>query len=93
MEPQLLNIVDTAVSNINMDLQEDEKEDEIYLEIHTNGFCIVVKFLGEQIWSSENEDRNFDDDANEWEPLEPFLRKKCKDLIIKISKLQGVFND
>ena len=32
--------------------------------------------MGNTIWQSEEEDREFNEGENDWESLEPFLRKK-----------------
>ena len=43
------------------------------IEFHSDGNEGVVKFLGFTVWSSADEERRFDEQTNEYEPIEEFL--------------------
>lgn len=93
-----------AAKNISATLEEQLYNEKygmdpwIYLEVQTdptNG--TTVKFLGEYIWYSEDDKREWEERdyaANGkcieagYEPLEPYLRKKMNELVIKLSKIK-----
>ena len=50
-------------------------------ELHTNGDCVAIEFLGYPIWSSENDERAYLDDEDDYETLEDFLRRKANNLL------------
>ena len=61
-------------------------------ELYSNGFCIIVEFLGQEIWNSENDEREcqnqcIDEDEVIYEPLEPYLRTRTNEIISAISEL------
>lgn len=65
---------------------------EIFLNDNYSGFPIyefestgeesVIKYLGLIIWSSEDDEREYDDFGDDYEPLRGFLVRECQ----KISK-------
>ena len=74
------------VQQINEDIFEKIGSEHIYLIFGTNGWCSRVMFLGTQIWSSE-------DDMREWvtedsqEEIGTFLRRE---VLSEIGKLQHI---
>ena len=53
----------------------------------TNGQCVA--FLDDELWSSENERREYIDfPVNDWEPIEPYLRKRINEMIAEINKIK-----
>lgn len=40
-----------------------------------------IDFFGKEIWSTEESERKFDDDKNEYEPIENYLRKETMKII------------
>jgi hypothetical protein len=71
-------------------LKSDITFDEMnLLEYSTNGYGERIDFLGQQIWSSENqEDRGFDETTDQYEPMEDFLRRSINKFIYKIATIQ-----
>lgn len=77
-----------AIENINFELSDQYEELEvnhiegtsynIFLELSTNAFSMVISYLNFVIWKEDEDEREFYEDQNEYEPLEEFLRKKCK---------------
>lgn len=42
-------------------------------------YWTAITFGEIQLWCSENDDREFNEDENDWEPLLPYLKKQfCK---------------
>jgi hypothetical protein len=99
-----------AVENINNQLQEQlysEKygmEPWVYLEIQTNVERTVVMFLGEYIWTSIHDQREWieagpsiqhesgictdDITAGHYEPIEQYLRKEINKLVKSLSNIK-----
>ena len=78
----------------------EELNDEMYVgldwyvpfSMESFGYAnTYIKFMGEVVWQSQDDPRDFDEDRNEYEPLKPFLikeaRKMFADLALKISKI------
>ena len=74
-----------AELNDKIDYVEDVSE-MIYWCAQTDGNYTNVKYLGCVLWSSENDDREFFDDKDDWEPLETFLIRAQNTLIDNIIK-------
>jgi len=81
-----------AIEDINEELYEamyqlhgefDENVmHEIELELLTNGDTSIIEFAGFQIWSSEDDEREYiDENEDIREPLKPFLRAKMNSKI------------
>ena len=51
------------------------------VEFSSDGNMCAVRFCGSTVWNEDEDDRNFDDNANEYEPLVPFLKKKINEQI------------
>ncbi|KKM03014.1 hypothetical protein LCGC14_1778760 [marine sediment metagenome] len=82
-----------AVESINQDIYEffEEKYGETFpiLELQTDGFGFVITFMGNyQLWSSENDERDFDEVKDEYEPFEPYLRRETQKMINKIGSIK-----
>lgn len=83
-----IGAIEIIIDNINADFPLGVYEDGIHLELHSDGFYIVVTFCSIQLWSEDDDDREFREDTNEYEPLEPFLRRKVMELIDKIKGIK-----
>lgn len=84
------------VGEINSELWEkinstDPTKNEDYdypnLNFESDGTCELVKFMDIIIWCSENDEREFIEDNNAHEPLEPFLKKEMRKLVEKANKV------
>lgn len=92
------------VSDMNTDLyeamnshigQNGTHDDYEYptVEIDSNGDIHMISFMGIMLWNSEEDEREFIDAKNDYEPLKPFLNKKINELIDKTQKMRIVFSD
>jgi hypothetical protein len=61
-----------------------------YCEVSSNGLQTIVKFLDICIWDEDNDDRKFNEDANEYESLESYLREKITKIIKELNKIEVV---
>lgn len=61
--------------------------------MQTDGLCVIIKFLGNTIWSSENDERDYVDNEDEYEPLAPFLRRERDKMIKDLRLYLGVDPD
>ncbi len=76
------------VRELNTELYEQHKEEDSYFECRTTGFVWMILFDGILLWSSEDDDRDFDEDTDEYEPLMPFIKKRFNQLADKLHKLR-----
>jgi hypothetical protein len=68
----------------------DTTNEEQYLFItvsFSNGNCLI-EFLGLLIWYSDDDMREYDDDLDEYEPLEGYLRREINKEMEKLSKIK-----
>tara|TARA_Y100000310_G_scaffold299375_1_gene334187 strand:+ start:2022 stop:2288 length:267 start_codon:yes stop_codon:yes gene_type:complete len=80
--------LDTAVGNIQADILDSTEGVEYFdINVITNGWCMIVEFLNIQLWSSEEDDREFDEVLNEHESIEGFLRKAIRGELDKMKKI------
>jgi hypothetical protein len=95
---ELIELVN-EVDSINADLYNqcttlDEKgkhqtDPWIWMEIQYGvGQEVVVEFLGEYLYNTQDDPRKFDEDKNNYEPIERFLRNKANELIDKLQKIK-----
>lgn len=82
-----------AVTKINEEIYEqtEEKNGICFfdgLEFSTNGFSMGIEFLGDQIWCDEDDERKYDEDKDEYEPLEGFLRRQIAEVLKKTEKIK-----
>jgi hypothetical protein len=79
-----------VVRNINDDIQacvEDSNDFYIDLSYSSNSYNKIITYMDQVIWSSENDDREFDESKNEYKPLEPLIRKKINEINKMFSNL------
>jgi len=58
-----------------------------YMELHFNGWAEIIKFLGEVIWSSEDEGREYFYSIDNYEPIEGYLRREVNKLLIELKDI------
>ncbi len=74
-------------------LHEEELTGYIYFDYRTNGEQHSISFMDACLWSSEDDLREcIDDEEDEYEPLEPFLRREANKLLGLLKEL-GEFNE
>jgi len=76
------------VRELNVKLYEQHKEVDSYFEYRTTGFADLILFDELILWSSETDDREFDEGKNDYEPLVPFIKKQFNQIADKMQKLR-----
>lgn len=79
-----------AVCELNAEIYERSKLEYVGFKADTDGMTFCVEFAGVCIWNDDDDDREFDEDANKYEPLVPFLRRRA---IEEIGKLSGIWEN
>ena len=59
-----------------------------FFEYNTDGYSHLIKFGGFVLWNSEDDDRSYVEKTDEYEPLEPFIRKEFNRMIDQLKKLK-----
>lgn len=88
-DKEILEIIN-AVASINYDLSSDYQEiipPIPPVDYSTTGVESAVSWMGQTIWFDGEDEREFIEEKNDYEPIEPFLRKKITELIGTISNL------
>lgn len=63
------------VNTLNSELYDKvgETEDQFYYT--TNGYVDIIGFGDKTLWNSEEDDRQFDEETDEYEPLTPYIKR------------------
>ena len=82
-----------AVRKINEEIYEQTEEEDGFCPIEglvfkTNGFGLVIKFFGDQIWNDEDSERKYDEEKDEDEPMEGFLRREVMRIVNEVGKIK-----
>ena len=86
-----------AVESINADIynlneNEIKKNEDLICILNLcflyTGEIYVVNFLGFPIWDSDNDEREYYEEEDKYEPIESFLRRKVSELIKTIGSLK-----
>lgn len=110
MNKQEIDEVIQAVDNINNQLEEQLYSERygqdpwVYVEVRVGSADTVVMFLGECLYNSENEERQWVEDGPSilhdsgvctddlvpahYEPIEGYLRKQIMSLLEKLTKIK-----
>jgi len=86
-EREVLGIIN-IVDKLQSELEDQCPEEYYFIEFTTDGNDICVRFLGIPIWFREDDMREYDEERDEYEPLENYLRREINNEIEKISKLR-----
>lgn len=88
-DPSIQDMAD-LVEDINFKLYEIFGDDSYLYElsVETNSSSSIIKYLGFVIWSSEDDERKFNEDINEYETLEKFIYRQIKKIKKKIKKIE-----
>ena len=79
-----------VVRELNEEMEDVEDTSESFFFVaHTDGNRSIIKFLGNTLWNSEDDDeRELIEGKNEWEPLVNFIHRKRDELFSNIIKHQ-----
>jgi hypothetical protein len=87
------NEIIQMVNGLNADLLELDENENFCLEYGltisyvTDGYIQVITFMDFVLWNDDNDDRAYIELEDDYEPLEPFIRRKFKELIAGVSRL------
>jgi len=86
----IVNVVENLNQEIFENCDDDFNEFNTVLEVSSNGYCIVVLFMGHHIWSSDDDEREYKDTGTDmiYEPFEGFIRRKIMELVNYISQIK-----
>ena len=83
---------ENIVYNINSELFEISEdfcvEYGVGLQFNTDGYASVITFMDFELWSTENDERTYFEEIDDYEPLAPFVRRKFNELIDNLSSLK-----
>jgi len=79
-----------AVRELNAEIYDRSKLEYIGFKADTDGMTFGVEFAGVCTWNDDDDERDFDEEKNEHEPLVPFLRRRA---IEEISKLSSIWEN
>lgn len=76
-----------AVRELNAEIYDRSKLEYVGFKANTDGMTFGVEFVGICIWNDDDDERAFDEEKNEYEPLVPFLRRRAIEEILKLSSI------
>lgn len=79
-----------VVYQLNVEMYENTQDEWTYFEYTSTGFCEAIMFLGYPIWSSECDDRKWNEETDTPEDLHIYVKRESIKLI---KKLQGGLKD
>lgn len=77
-----------AINELNYDLYERFGEVDNQFNYSTDGNVDVIKFGGIILWHSEDDDREFDESTDNYEPIIPFIKRKFNNWIDEVQSLR-----
>tara|TARA_R110002111_G_scaffold258627_1_gene327887 strand:- start:337 stop:609 length:273 start_codon:yes stop_codon:yes gene_type:complete len=86
---ETLQDIEDIVGFINADLYDKMADDglEFLVSVCSCSYVRYIKFLGAQIWNSEDDYREWDESTQDYEPLEPYLRKEINKTLANLKGL------
>lgn len=83
--------VQEIVSHINSEIADKLGDKcELYLVFGSSGFALDICIDAWQAFCSEIDDRRYDDERDEYEPLEDCVRRKLRGRAIEFAKAFGI---
>ena len=84
-----MQTITKAVKSIEKDISEQTDSETFTITVISNDFYHKIIFLNIEIWSSENDEREYLDACKcDYEPLEGFLRRRIMDEIEKLKSIK-----
>ena len=56
----------------------DNQDDNVPFELSYRCGSMIISFMGQRIWFEDEDEREFIENKNDYEPLQPFLEKKAR---------------
>lgn len=88
------NEIVQMINIINADLVEDDSNENFCIEnglgisYATDGYVQLITFMDFVLWNDDDDERDYIDEEDDYEPLEPFIRQKFNELITGLSRLK-----
>lgn len=83
MKENLLDII----YELNVDLSEElcfengykNISEQIFIVLESGGFYERITFLGIELWRNDDDEREYDEETDTYEPMKPFLKRKMNE--------------
>lgn len=80
---------DGRTSNPDINIHYDYEDLIPFFDLHTDSNSIIINFIGEhQLWISCEDEREYFDNEDKYEPLEQFLRIEAQKIIDQLSQIK-----
>ena len=82
------------VSSINDDLMLEPVIEDFLMDLgswvnfSSDGYYQVIEFMGITLWNDDDDMREYDEEEDDYEPLEPFLRKRINSIMQTLSLIK-----
>jgi len=86
-EKEIIDFVE-IVNELNQEIYEKHGDIEDCFYYSSDGYCDVFGFGDKMLWNSENDDREFNEELNDYEPFKPFIIKEFNSWIDNLSSLK-----
>ena len=79
------------VSSMNDDLMQEPVIEDFLMDLGTwityssDGYSHIIEFLGITLWHDDDDMREYDEKKDDYEPLEPFLRRRINSITQTLS--------
>lgn len=86
MDPK--EIIDVVEELNELCVCAEDTSEEFYWTLKSTGTCSIIEYVGVTMWCSEEDEREFNEEKNEYEPLIDYLIRAQNRLIENLSKLR-----
>ena len=76
------------INKLNCEIYDKLKHRCFNVELTTNGNHTIIRFIDIILYHSSDEDRSFNEIQKEYEPMEPYLRRKLNKELSNLNKLK-----
>lgn len=77
----------TIVNELNDGIGDELENSQHSFNYSSNGYSDMILFNDRVLYCSENDDRKFIEEINEYEPLLPYLKNKFNDYVNELNKI------
>jgi len=87
----LISLINT-IDYINSDLREAFGDENVrFFVVRSDGDFASVDFLGNELWDSENDDREWNEQTQSYESFEHYFRSAVTEWIIQLARCNKNF--
>lgn len=83
----------TIINELNDDFQDELTNSQHSFNYSSNGYEDIISFNDQLLWDSENDDREFIEETNEYVPLLPHLKNKFNNYVNELNKINKFNSD